>query len=171
MKSIRKEICSLVINKKRPEPRLMRNGASKELWKYRVQYKNIFLIEVILYQKHQTEHNFKTIYQMLVPWGRVTNVLELLHDSPGAGQFGTEKTYKRACESFYWPCMRRDVRNWIESCDVCLKRKGTKQKHRHSLTKRKPSRPFRQVSLDIMGPIPESQVNNYTLLIGDQFTK
>ena len=43
------EVYSWVINKKRPEPRQMRNGASKELWKYWVQYKNLFLIEGILF--------------------------------------------------------------------------------------------------------------------------
>ena len=101
----------------------------------------------------------------------VSNVFELLHDSPSAGHFGIEKTYQRACERLFWPCMRRDVRNWIESCYVCLKRKGTKQKHRHSLTKWKPSYPFWQVSLDIMGPFPESHGNKYILLIGDQFSK
>ena len=68
--------------------------------------------------------------------------------------------------------MRREVRNSIESCDTCLKRKGTIQKHRrHSLTKWKPSHPFCQVSLDIMGPLPESQGKKYILLIGDQFSK
>ena len=67
--------------------------------------------------------------------------------------------------------MRRDVRNWIESCAVCLKKKRTKQKHRHSITKWKPSHPFGQVSLDIKGPLPESQGNMYILLIGDQFSK
>ena len=107
---------------------------------------------------------------MLVPWERVSNVLELLHDSPSAGHFGIGKTYQRACERFYWPCMSREV-NWIESCYVCLKRTGTKQKHRHSLTKWKPSHPFWQVPLDIMDPLPESQGNKYILLIGDQFSK
>ena len=57
-----------------------------------------------------------------------------------------------------------------ESCDVCLKTKGTKQKHRHSLTKWKPSNPFWQVSLDIMGRPPGSQGNKYISLIGDQFS-
>ena len=109
----------------------MKNRASKELWKYWVQYKALCLIEGILYRKHQTEHNFETFFQMLVPRGRVSNVLELLHDSPSAGHFGIEKTYKRACESFYWPCMKRNDRNWIESWAACLKRKGNKQKHRH----------------------------------------
>ena len=143
----------------------MKNGASKELWKYWVQYKALCLIEGILYRKNQTEPNFETVYQMQVPRGRVFNVLELLHDSPSAGLFGIEKTYKRACEMFYWPCMRRNVRNWIESCDACLKRKGTKQKHQHSLTKWKPSHPFWQVSLDIMGPLPEPKKNKFFLSV------
>ena len=90
---------------------------------------------------------------------------------PSAGHFGIEKTHQRASGRFYWPCMRRDVRNWIESCGVCLKRRSTKQKHRHSLTKWKPSHQFWQVSLDIMGPFPESQGNKFILLIGDQLSK
>ena len=75
---------------------------------------------------------------MLVPWGRVSNVLELLHGSPSAGHFGIDKTYKRACERFYWPCMRRDVRNWIESSEICLRRKDTIiDRQKHSLTNEK----------------------------------
>ena len=88
-------------------------------------------------------------------------MLELLHDSPSAGHFGSEKTYQCAFDRIVWPCVTRDVKNWIESCDVCLKRKHIKQKNQHSLTKWKPSHPFWQVSLDIMGPIPESQGNKY----------
>ena len=53
-----------------------------------------------LYRKHQIEPIFDTVYQMLVPWERVSNVLELLHDSPSAGHFGIEKRYQRACEYF-----------------------------------------------------------------------
>ena len=98
-------------------------------------------------------------------------MLELLHDSPSAGHFGVETTYQRACEKFYCPCMRTDVGNWMEICYVCLKKKGTKQKHRHSLTKWKPSKPFWQAFLDIMGPLPESQENKYILFIGDQFSE
>ena len=94
----------------------MKNGASKQLWKYWVQYTNLCLIEGILYRKHQTETNFETVYQMLVPRERVSNVLELLHDCPSAGQFRIKKTYQRACEKFYWP--------FIEICNVFLKGKA-----------------------------------------------
>ena len=78
---------------------------------------------------------------------------------------------KRVCENFYWPCMRRDVRNWIESSYVCLKRKSTEQKHRHSLTKRKPSHLFWPISLDIMGPLSAFQGDKYILHFGDQSSK
>ena len=67
---ILKDVYSSVLNKNRPEPRQMKNGASKELWKYSVQYTNLCLIDGILYRKHQTEPNFETVYQMLVPWQR-----------------------------------------------------------------------------------------------------
>ena len=110
-----KEVYSWVLNKKRQELRQMKNGASKELWKYWVQYTNLCLTEEILCRKHQIEPNFETVYQMLVG---VSKVLELLHDSPTADHFGIEKTYQRTCERFYLPCMRRDVRNWIESYGV-----------------------------------------------------
>ena len=80
----------------------MKNGASEELLKYWIQYTNLCLIDGILYRKHRTEPNFDTVYKMLIPWERASNVLELLHDSPSAGHFGTEKTYHWACEKFYW---------------------------------------------------------------------
>ena len=143
----------------------------KKIWKYWVQYKTVCLIDGISHRKHQSEPNSETVQQMLVPCERVFNVLELMHDSPSAGHFGIETTYRRACQRFYWPCMKRDVRNWIESCDMCLKRKYTKQKHRHSLTKCKPSHPFWKVSLDVIGPHPECQGNQYILFLGGQFMK
>ena len=81
------------------------------------------------------------------------------------------KHTRGACERFYRPCMGRDVRNWIESCYACIKSKGAKQKHRHSLTKRKPGHTLWQIFLDIKGPLRESLGYKYILLIGDQFSK
>ena len=97
----------------------MKNGESKAIWNYCVQNTNLSLIEGFLYRKRQTEPNFETVYQMLVRWDRVSNVLELLHDSTIAGHFGIAKTHQRACQWFYWRCVRMDVRNLTESSDVC----------------------------------------------------
>ena len=67
--------------------------------------------------------------------------------------------------------MEKDVHEWVISCEVCCQKKSPQQKHIHSPTTWKPSHPFWQVALDIMGPLPESSGNKYILLIGDQFTK
>ena len=77
----------------------------------------------------------------------------------------------RVRERFYWPGMKKDVHEWVISCEECCQKKSPHQKHIHSLTTWKPSRPFWRVALDIMGPLPEPRGNKYILLIGDQFTK
>ena len=69
------------------------------------------------------------------------------------------------------PGWKKDVHEWVSSCEVCCQKKSPHQKHIHSLTMWKPSHPFWQVALDIMIPLPESSGNKYILLIGDEFTK
>ena len=81
------------------------------------------------------------------------------------------KTFDRVREQFYWPGMKKDVHDWVSSCEVCCRKKSPHQKHIHSLTTWKPTHPFWQVALDIMGPLAESSGNKYILLTGDQFTK
>ena len=50
-------------------------------------------------------------------------------------------------------------------------KKKSSQKQKHLLQTWKPSHPFWQVALDIMGALPESVGFKYILLIGDQFPK
>ena len=88
-----------------------------------------------------------------------------------AATAGIEKTYHRAQQRFFWPGMKRDVRGCVNSCSECPKRKGTLQKHRDSLTTWQASHPFWQISMDVMGPLPDSQGCRYILLIGDQFSR
>ena len=74
----------------------MKNGALKSFWNYWFLYKSLCLIEGIFYCKRQTNPHFETVYQMLVPWEGVSNVHELLHDSPSSGRFVIEKTCQMA---------------------------------------------------------------------------
>ena len=104
----------------------------------------------------------------MVPWERVTNVLELLQR---AGYFKIEKNIPNGL----WKvsqALKKELRNCTESCDLRLKKKNSTQKHRHSLTTWKPSYPFDLLSLNITVLLPpKSQGNKYILLILDQFSK
>ena len=84
---------------------------------------------------------------------------------------GVQKTLEKIQERFYWVGTKRDIYNWILSCDKCSLQKKPQQNHRRPLTVWKPSNAFLQVALDIMRPLPESDGFKYILLIGDQFSK
>ena len=117
------------IDKVHPDTWQLKNGSPEELWIYYFQYTFFCLLEEILFWRHQTEPNFEVLCQKRIPWERVSDVLELLHDSRSACHFEIEKTEQTACEGFYWTCTSWCMRNRIESCDVCGKRENTKQKH------------------------------------------
>ncbi|GAA5881029.1 hypothetical protein JCM8547_003592, partial [Rhodosporidiobolus lusitaniae] len=96
----------------------------------------------------------------------------LLHDAHDAvGHFGALKTYESLTRSFYWPSMSRDVRKYCRSCDVCQRMKAATQKQQgapHPLPV--PPRPFSDVALDFVGPLPKSSGHDYLLTISDRLT-
>ena len=42
------------------------------------------------------------------------------HDDSLAGHFGIEKTQELVARKYYWPTLRRDVKDYVRGCDVCL---------------------------------------------------
>ena len=126
-----KKVLKWIEEKQRPDRKNM-NGASKELWNFWVDFKNLRLIQGLLFRTKKLEDGDRWVHQLIVAENQISNILPLLHESPCTGHFGIEKTYQRAQERFFWPGMKRDVNSWVQRCDKCLRRKGTPQKHRHS---------------------------------------
>ena len=126
-------------------------------------------IENDLIKRQKRIVEFNNLTQIVIQRSLLKEILPFLHEH--CGHFGMAKTFDRVREQFYWPGMKKDVHEWVSSCEECSQKKSPHQKHMHSLTTWKPSHPFWQVALDIMGPLPESSGNKYILLIGDQFTK
>ena len=99
----------------------------------------------------------------------------MVHDNPASGHFGNGKTLARIRQRFYWPGVHNDVDSWVSGCEVCQKRKNPKQKHRQQMQEWLFSDVFHCVSVDILGPLPESSsetsVYRYILMIGDNFSR
>ena len=114
-------------------------------------------------------------FQYCVPLSLVPEVLEMVHDNPASGHFGNGKTLARIRQRFYWPGVHNDVDSWVSGCEVCQKRKNPKQKHRQQMQEWLFSDVFHCVSVDILGPLPESSsetsVYRYILMIGDNFSR
>ena len=70
------------------------------------------------------------------------------HDSPSAGHLGAKRTEDRLTRHFWWPTLKRDVRQYTRSCTVCLTTKPGRG-HMGALSPMGiPFRLFSQVSMD-----------------------
>lgn len=45
------------------------------------------------------------------------------HDTPIRGHSRIFRTYKRVATSFYWVCMKKDIQDYVQRCDVCQRNK------------------------------------------------
>ncbi|GAA5920578.1 hypothetical protein JCM5296_000495, partial [Sporobolomyces johnsonii] len=96
----------------------------------------------------------------------------LLHDSHDAlGHLGFKKTLSTLSLSFFWPKMAMEVRSYVESCDGCQRHKARttrKTGKLHSLPV--PPRPFSDIAMDFVGPLPLSEGKDMLLTVTDRLT-
>jgi hypothetical protein len=99
-------------------------------------------------------------------------VLQYLHDAPSAGHFGNKKTKELVRRDFIWDGMDKYIDDYIRSCDLCQRAK--KPKHKpfgliHSLPV--PVRPWIDIGMDFVGPLPSSNGFNLILVVICRLTK
>ena len=95
------------------------------------------------------------------------------HDAPTCGHCGNFKTFQRVRQSYYWPKMAKDVKNYVRSCPTCQLQKIERRKPPGLLgSSPKVSRPFELLCSDFVGPLPRSTKGNTSLLVCvDYFSK
>jgi hypothetical protein len=108
--------------------------------------------------------------RLVVPNGR--NVRETLfriaHDK--LGHFGSPKTYEALRSAFYWPNMRRDLKNaYIPACAECQRNKSRTTKPvgpLHPLPV--PDKHCNSVAIDFIGPLPPDEGYNSIVTFTDR---
>lgn len=112
-------------------------------------------------------------WKEVIPQEQRQDVLAKNHSEPTCAHFGVFKTYKRLALKHYWPGMYTDVVNFVTNCDICLAYKlpthgtlGTMGRPKNC------SRPFQTISIDLVGPLPNSRKQNcYIFVITCCFSK
>ena len=96
----------------------------------------------------------------------------MAHAERTAGHLGTTRTLAALRHRFLWPRMRRDVQFAIAACDTCARHKNPLQKQCAPLRGYHVGTPLERVTIDIVGPFPETpRGNKYALVAIDCFTK
>lgn len=106
--------------------------------------------------------------QIVVPKKLIPYILE----GSETVHFAFFKNYQSIREKYFWKNMYRDIKNFSNSCKLCIERKGfpiTKSPIKNFIP---PSNPMELISLDVLGPLPMSeQGNKYVLTVIDHFSK
>ena len=99
-------------------------------------------------------------------------IMKSRHDSPLAGHQGYAKTVELISRNYVWFGMNKDIETYISGCAVCQRTKQSKQGRAGLLkTLEIPIRPWSDVSMDFIEPLPKSKGFDSILVIVDRLTK
>ncbi|KAI0993687.1 Transposon Tf2-9 polyprotein, partial [Podosphaera aphanis] len=90
---------------------------------------------------------------------------ELSHDSPLAGHWGTARTIELAQRNYYWPNMAEDLRDYVASCQLCLRNKHKTHKPYGKLSPLPiPEGRWSRVAMDFITDLPKTKKGNTAIL-------
>src|SRR5215470_12873108 len=49
-------------------------------------------------------------------------IMYMMHDHPTSAHFGINATYEKTKERYYWKNMKKDIEEYVKTCDQCQRR-------------------------------------------------
>ena len=134
---------------------------------------------ITLYKKHgickdQDGILFTRSGKMYIPEDRDLRmeIVRLHHDTPIPGHPGMEKTLELMQRSYTWPGMPALVKDYISRYDCCTRFKGSNQAPPGKLKLlNTPPGPWKEISVDFIMDLPESEGFDSILVVVDRFSK
>jgi hypothetical protein len=155
----------------RPDSKEISEGSYfiKSLW---AQFSRLKIQDDLLVRRWDVIGTNLVTWQAIVPLTQRRLVLRYSHDIKASGHLGIKKTLSKVRQSYYWPGMQNDVRNYISGCEQCAKRKGPQQTKKAPMQVTRSGYPMERIAVDILGELPETpNGNKYILVVSDYFTK
>lgn len=96
--------------------------------------------------------------------------LRSLHDGPTGAHFRIGTTTSKVKQRFWWPEMAKDIKHYVESCDICQRRKAPPH-HTQVMHPIEVTAPFDRWGIDIVHFPCSDSGNRYAIVAIDYFTK
>ena len=115
--------------------------------------------------EHQNER------KIVVPAALIKSVMRYGHSDM---HHGVSKARMRIFERFWWPKASKDINLYVRSCQACQAAKKTNKKEfdHGKLQLFSCDRPFQMVSIDIVGPLPQTDDGfRYLVTMIDKFSR
>ena len=104
--------------------------------------------------------------KLYVPEALRTALMFRKHDVPAAGHPGIKATTALVARNYWWPAFPKDVRKFVAGCEGCARNKIGRHKTYGSVVPLLiPQGPWQFISMDFVGPLPESYGCNFLLVV------
>lgn len=110
--------------------------------------------------------------QLVAPEDVQRTIINAFHDHTSAGHPGAEETERAIRQRYYWPTMHEDISKYVRRCLPCARCKTNIKIPHAGLKPHVPEHPWDSVSIDIMGPYPQTpNGNRFLFVVTDLFTR
>jgi len=110
--------------------------------------------------------------RILVPSVLKARLLKSFHDAPTSGHQGVDRTFEKLRRYYWWPNMKKDVCNYVASCDICCRSKLRRHKPYGKIQPLPiPTKPWDIIGADFIVSLPPSQNCTCIMVVSDHLTK
>jgi len=108
----------------------------------------------------------------IVPVSLLPKLMAKCHDHPLAGHQGVDRTTNRAARDFHALGLYKYAREYVQKCDICQRHNHIQSKPTGQMKPHTYSKPWSEVSVDLIGPLPMTRVNRFEYIVAmtDIFT-
>jgi len=128
-------------------------------------HKSFEIIEDLIYTHNRAGDSVLCIPSIIQKKRRLTEVI-IAQAHEILGHFGPQKTADYIRRYYWWPRIGQNVELYCKTCPICQMTKSSTQRVPgllHSLPV--PTRPWRSIAMDFVGPFPESNGHDYLWVI------
>ncbi|KAI0994342.1 hypothetical protein K3495_g13840 [Podosphaera aphanis] len=94
------------------------------------------------------------------------------HDHPSGGHHGCNKVFAELTRNYWWPSMLQLITQYTNNCHTCKRITPSHLRYQGLLKQLPiPERCWRDISVDFIGPLPESEDHNCIMVVYYRLTK
>jgi len=110
--------------------------------------------------------------RIIAPSTLKVRILKSFHDTPTSGHQGVDRTFEKLKRFYWWPNMKKDVNNYVLSCEICSKNKLRRHKPYGKIQPLPiPTKPWEVIGVDFIVALPTSQNCTCLMVVADHLTK
>ena len=113
----------------------------------------------------------RVIHQLVIPRSLRQQALKMAHGPPLAAHPGIYRTYMNLRNMFYFPNMLREVKKYVQSCDVCQRRSSLRPRNARMQGQPLAKLPLEHVSADLIDLRGSATGHRYVLSLIDHHSR